>query len=225
MARSRKRKTGVLANRRSQRLTQVQKELIVQTHAAVGSIIGTARELGVSQATVAKLVKAAETDHTLQMARSRATEELAGKAHAEAERILASITDEDLTTVVQPTYHANGTFRKHEALGPSLADKTRAFGIMADKAVLLQQARRATLPASSDPADTGVAGLLLPSSIEDARRQILMKAKRLRIVDLEFSQGETGQHIDNIINRANLTQQDVEDAEYVPFGSGPDPFD
>jgi len=225
VARRKRKKPGLLANRPNRRLSPVQKELIAQTHASCGSINATCRELGVSYETVRKVLREAEEDLNLQRARRRAVDELAGKASAQAERLLGSITDEELQSATLPTYHPNGAFKSLQELGPGLAGKARAFGIFADKVALLQQARSATLPGSSDPSRTGDAGLLLPNNVDDAKRMIAQKVRRLRIVDLQFSEGETGQRIDYLADRANLREQDIEDADYSPFGTGPDPFD
>lgn len=225
MARRKRKSQGILANRPNRYLSPVQKELICQTHAACGSIAATVRETGVAYATVQNVLREAETDLTLQRARGRALESLAGKATEQAERILGSIDDDELRTANLPTYHPNGSFRALQELGPGLVGKARAFGIFADKIALLQQARTATLPGSSDANPTGDAGLLLPTTVEDAKRMIAQKIRRLRIVDMSFSEGDTGQRIDHLANRANLREQDIADADYSPFGTGPDPFD
>lgn len=226
MARRRKRKNqGLLANRPNHRLTRLQKELIAQTHAACGSINATSRELGVSAITVSKVLREAEEDFGLQRARGRAIEALAGKATEQAERVLGSIEDDELQSATLPTYHPNGTFKSMQELGPGIVGKARAFGVFVDKIALLQQARQATLPGSSNASQEGEMGLLLPQSVEEAKRQIAQKVRRLRIVDISFNEGETGQRINDLASRANVREQDIEDADYVPFGQGPDPFD
>jgi len=223
--RRKRRKRGILANRPNRRLTPLQKELIIQTYAACGSKARTSKELGVTENTIRNVLREAETDISLQRARGRALESLAGKATAEAERVLGSIDDDDLQSGQLPTYHSNGAFRSVQEVGPGLLDKARAFGIFADKVAALQQARAANLQGSSDTSQPGDTGLLLPQSVEDAKRQIAQKVRRLRIVDVSFSEGETGQRLDDLARTARITDQDIEEADYVPFGTGPDPFD
>lgn len=226
MARKRRKSpknAGLLANRSHSRLTQTQRELVVQAHAACGSIAATARELGISEITIRRVVREADTDTSLQVARGRALQELAGKAHAQAERVLDAISDEELTYERAETYDQYGNFKGFAEAGAGIVEKARAFGIFADKISLLQQARAATL--SPDPQNPSEAGLLLPQTVEDAKRMIAQKVRRLRIVDMEFDQGETGERVRELTRRANLSNTDVEDADYVPFGAGADPFD
>lgn len=226
MARRKRRKRGLLANRRNHNLTPLQEELVCQTHAACGSISATVRETGLAYNTVQRVLAKAENDLRLQSARGRALEELAGKASAQAEKVLGSIEDEELTSTTVPNFHQNGTLSKYQELGPGLVGKTRAFGILADKIALLQQARRATLPVSSDPAHHGgEAGLLLPQTIEETRRLIAQKVRRLRIVDMEFDQGATGQRVSELTKKAGVSDQDIAEADYVPLGARSDPFD
>lgn len=226
MARRKRPKPGLLANRSNRSLTPLQEELVCQTHAACGSINATVKTLGINYRTVQKVLQKAENDLRLQTARGRALEELAGKATEQAERILGSIDDDELQSRTLDTFHPNGRFAKVQEVGPGLVGKTRAFGVLADKIALLQQARRSTLPVNHD--DTGYgneSGLLLPQSIEETRRLIAQKVRRLRIVDVEFDKGETGQRVSELTRRANLTSQDIEEADYVPLGAKADPFD
>ncbi len=221
----RKRKTGSLAKRRNHRLTQEQRETVFQIYSACGTIAETQRQTGCSYNTVKQIIRDAESDLSLQAARGRALDSLAGRAQAEAEKVLQSISPDDLETTREATFGARGNFTGTKIVGPTLLDKTRAFGILADKTAMLQQARRVTLPSASDSSSQGEAGLLLPQDVASARDLIAQKVKRLRIVDVSFAEGETGQRIQELTRKANLSEQQVEDADYVPFGSGPDPFD
>jgi hypothetical protein len=196
------------------RLSQLQRELVVQAYHTCGSVAETARQTGIHATTVSRILRESETDPTLRAARTRALGELAGKVHQKAETVLDSIGPVDLEVKDEPIFGKDGNIIGYRRLGPTLRDKAYSFSLLADRVTALQQARNSlSVPDSPSLGDAGLAGLLLPDNIEDTRRQIVAKVRRLRLLDIEFREGETSQRIDVLKHKSGVTDDDMAEAE------------
>lgn len=215
---------GTLGTRSNTRLNRTQQETVIQTYFALGSMNATAKKLGVCFATVKRTLDNAYQDPTLLAVRGKTYDRMAGKLNAVTDTIVDSITPDELTVTRHEVRDAAGNLLRVVREGPSIRDKALAIGILVDKQRVLQDARdRAFAPA----VDSGNAlgNLLIPDTLEDKRRLIASKVKRLRLLDVEFSStGDTGQTIDTALNRLGIAESDVADAvvELVPSAA---PFD
>lgn len=206
-------------NRRGgKRLTQLQKETIVHMYHVIGSINGTANELGVTANTVRRVLHDANHDVGLGAARANALNEVAGKINGITNQILDSITPEELQTKRHEVRDASGKLLRVISEGPSLKDKAISAAIFADKQKVLTEA----INAVRNPlvgTNAGDRALLLPDSLDETRRLIIQKAKRLRLLDVEFDTGETGQAIRRGLAMNGISNQEVEEADFDdPFG-------
>ena len=168
--------------RQGQPLTDVQREGIIQVYAITGNKRETARQLGVAESTVYKILKDLQkTPSTIRNARAQATQDLAGRAHRAAEEILDSIGPADFESgrIVQKDKDGNVTSVK--LWGPSLLQKVTSVGILADKTRTLQDLQDLLVQSSGT-----IDSMPLPADVDQALRQIAVKVKRLRIMDVQF---------------------------------------
>jgi len=181
MARNRRRRLP-RGTRQGKPLTDSQREGIIQVYAITGNKRETARQLGVAESTVYKvLAELQKQPSALRKARAQATQELAGRAHRAAEEILDSIGPADYESgrIVQKDEDGNVTNVK--LWGPSLLQKVTAVGILADKTQTLHNLQE-QLQNSTGSVDS----MPLPADLDAAVRQIASKVKRLRIMDVQF---------------------------------------
>jgi aminoglycoside phosphotransferase len=184
-------------------LTEIQRETILQVYAITGNKSETARQLGVSESTVYKLIKeASKAPAALREARAQATEELAGRVHAKAEMVLDSITPADLETGRIEQYDEHGNLTNIKLWGPTLLQKVTSVAVLTDKTKVLSELREG-LRATHD---IGANSMPLPQDVDTALRQIAQKVKRLRLLDVQFE--------DNPAAPPDLTQK-LQDAVIV----------
>ena len=223
MPRPKKRSTrGLLAivNRGNSRLTQIQKELVVQTYFLKGSYCGTSRELGITVATVKRIIDEANQQPELMAARTRALDQIAGKVAGITEQVIDSITPEEIQTRVHEVRDAEGKLKRVVTTGPSLRDKGFFIGILTDKQKVLADAR--AVIHGQDTMDMGRLALSLPDTVEEAKRLIVQKAKRLRVYT-EITFKDDAPEIQKGLTKAGITDDQIDEAELVLAGE--DPFD
>lgn len=164
-------------------LTEIQRETVLQVYAVTGNKSETARQLGVSESTVYKLIKeASKAPAKLREARAQATEELAGRVHSKAEMILDSITPADLESGRIEQYDEDGRLTNIKLWGPTLLQKVTSVAVLADKTKVLSELREGLRSTH----DTGTDSMPLPQDVDTALRQIAQKVKRLRLLDVQF---------------------------------------
>lgn len=170
-------------------LTDMQKEMILQAFALTGSKRETARQIGVSEATVYNVLKAADNSPAeLRAARAAATEQLAGKVHAKTAEILESITPEDMESGRIPMYDENGALTGMKSWGPTLLQKVTAVAVLSDKTRVLSELREGLRNAT----DAQKVGMPAPQDLDAALQQIATKVQRLRILDVQFANNISG---------------------------------
>lgn len=212
-----KNKVMATGNRRNQRLTRQQQEEVIQVYHTLGSRAATARKLGICDATVKRCLVLANNDPTLGAARAQALTQVAGKINGVANQILDSITPEELETRKHMVYDKDGLLKRIVTSGPSLKDKSISISALtAQQKVITETTAIINNPELLMGADRI---LSMPDSIDEARRLITMKVKKLRFMDVEFETGAAGQRINMALNRQHISEQEVEDAELVgePF--------
>ena len=179
---SRRKRRSSRGTRQGKALTNSQREGIIQIYAITGNKRETARQLGIAESTVYKvLAELQKQPSAMRKARAQATQDLAGRAHRAAENILDSIGPADFESgrIVQKDEDGNVTNVK--LWGPSLLQKVTAVGILADKTKSLNELQE-QLQASTGAVDS----MPLPADVDTAIRQIASKVKRLRILDVQF---------------------------------------
>lgn len=207
----------------SRRYSRSDKELIATEYYRQGSYRKTAKVLGIAEATVKRIVLAAESDPELQKIRARVLESVAGKMIGISERVMGSVCEDELRTEIHKVYDQDGNLLRVVQTGPSLKDKAQAAGIMAEKArdmIQISEQLRGNQSTNS---------LMLPGDLETARSLLLNKIKRLQI-NMEFSDdsavaGEMKQMKQKIrtagINLEEITPDQPVEAEFQELG----PFD
>jgi hypothetical protein len=218
----RKPRKGILAqqNRGSYKITPAQKEAILCAYYMNGSFTATSKQLGLSYNTVRRIVQECQLDPAYAHVRAQAFDNLASKIHATTDAIIDSITPEELVTTHHKVYDVTGNLLRVVTEGPGLKDKAIAVGVMADKQAILQNARAKAL--ESGKGSVGAA-LLLPEDIDDMKRMLATKMKRLRVMDIQFDNSDIGEHVNKL-----LTKVGVSDADYVEeetLNTGAAPFD
>lgn len=210
-----KKKYLSIRNRANKRLTAAQKETVVQTYFMLGNKNATAKELGLNVATVDRIVRQAQDDPNLMAVRTRVMDETAGRIQDVTNRVIDSISDEELQTETHRIYDANGDLKRIVQSGPSLKDKAQIIGTLIDRQATLEASKAAI----KNPLnlDAGQRALVLPDQIDAAKALIARKVKRLRIVDAEFETGEVGKRINMELNRHHISDKDVSDAVFEPF--------
>lgn len=218
-------RSGPLAShlRGQRQLTNAQKEAVLRTYHMTGTYTGVARILGLSYATVKRVVLQHQLDPSFAHTRAQAFDEMSGKVSAITDQVLESITPEELVTKSHKVYDASGNLLRIVQEGPALRDKALAVGILLDKTAVLQNARSKAL-SISDQVGGGPA-LLLPDNIQDMRDMLATKVKSLRIMDIHFQETELGQHVDKLIRKVGVQENDITDAEVEPIAVGGEPFD
>lgn len=192
-------------------LTSTQKEMIVQAYALTGNKALVCRQLHLAPATVAKVIKEAETDLTLQKVRVSALEDVAGQVHGKTTEILNSITGEDMESGLIKINNADGTLKSVKAYGPSLMQKVTSAAILTDKLKVIQETKAAiTQDHAADPT-----ALPLPGDMQEALKQIGQRVKRLRVLDVQFADHhpELASQVQDAAHKASLNE-DIEEADY-----------
>lgn len=181
MGRKRKHKSrGTVQGRK---LTDSQREGIIQIYAITGNKAETARQLNVSESTVYNVIREANSraTHEVRKARQIATQDLAGRAHRAAEEILDSIGPADYESGRIVEKDKDGNIKNVKLWGPSLLQKVTAVGILSDKTKTLQDLQEQLVR------DAGHADAMpLPADVNQAIAQIASKVKRLRLLDVQF---------------------------------------
>ena len=215
-------KSAPRRTRRSPKLTDIDREVIMQLYASTGSMREAARRFGCCEATARTVINAKMRDPHALAGRARALDEMAGKVHAVADRVIDSIAPSELESEWTPKQSADGAFTGWSLRGPSLRDKVAAVGVLADKVRLLNAARFEALSGTigntigSSEADLA---LMYPASIDDARRLIAQKVRRLRILDVEFHVDDpnTSARISELAQTAKIEDVALDDAGF-PLG-------
>lgn len=194
------------------KLTQFQREMIIQTYALCGNKTHTAREVGCSVPSVYSVLKAAETDRSLQKARSRALESVAGQVHAKTVDILGSIGPTDLESGLIKVKNEDGTLKSVKAWGPSLMQKVTSAAILTDKLKVIAETKAAL---AQDAANGDPAALPMPDSVQGALKMLGEKVKRLRILDVQFADKheDTVSKVQEVAHAASL-HKNIEEADY-----------
>lgn len=215
-------KNSLTRRKKGARLTPAQQEAVVRIYFTNGNYSKTARELGLSIKAVKNAIEAAQNDPVLMAHRGDALDQLAGKIHGVTDEVLESITSEELQTERHHVYDTEGNLLRVVTSGPTLRDKALLVGIFTDKQSVLQKARAEATEYAT--AGSGDISLMLPEHIDDKRRLIMQKVKRMRIMDVEFDTGETGKTLNMALNRVGITEDEIEEADVVEVG-GLAPFD
>ena len=212
---------------RGRAVTQLQKELIIQTFALCGNKSEVARQLGCAVATVANVVKQAEKDRSLQEARASCLNEVAGQVHGKTKEIIDSIGAEDLEYGLIKTYDKDDPTRltSVRAYGPSLLQKVTSAAILTDKMKVIEETKAALLQDGTDSPDQ----LMMPSTVQDALKMLGKKIKRIRMLDVQFAgkNEDTVSKVQDVAQRAEL-DKDIDEADYEeldfdnPIASGPE---
>jgi len=205
-------------NRGHNRLTPIQKEAVVHIFHTVGSISGTAMELGINAKTVKSCLDEANTNPELGAVRAHALTDVAAKINGVTNQIIDSIGPDDIHTERREVFTEKGSLKDVKIIGPSLKDKAICVAILTDKQKVITE----TIAGIKAPLAIGGGdrALLLPSDLHEARRLVAMKVKKLRLVDIEFDTGEAGEHIKETLVKVGLN---VDDAEYEQVVG--EPFD
>ncbi len=194
----RKRKSSPRGTQRGQPLTDVQREGVLQIYAITGNKRETARQLGVSESTVYNVLRdARKSPSQLRVARSQATQELAGRAHRAAEEILDSIGPADFESGRIVQKDADGNVTNVKLWGPSLLQKVTSVGILADKTKSLHELQEQLINTQGT-----VDSMPLPADVDSAIKQIASKVKRLRIMDVQFQDAVPASLTDKLADEA-----------------------
>lgn len=208
---SRKRKKNAIT--RGRPLSQLQKEMIVQAYALCGNKAQVQREMGCSYQTVVNVIKAAETDRSLQAARKSALNDVAGKVHAKTEEILDSITEQDMESGLIKQYDPKDPDKlvAVKAYGPSLMQKVTSAAILTDKIKIIEETKIAmSADHAADPNR-----MPLPEDVQGSLRLLGQKIKGLRILDVQFADkhDDVAQKVQDVAHAASL-HPDIEDADF-----------
>ena len=196
---------------RGRQLTPADEELIVQTFALCGNKSQVARRLNFSRPTVAKVLKKAETNRELQVARGRALDELAGQVHGKTVEILESISPADLESGRELIRNDEGQVVRKVEWGPSLLQKVTAAAILTDKTKVIEETKTALeADAAGDPN-----ALPLPGTVQGALKQLGQRLKRLRILDVQFDskQPELTEKLQDAVAAAEA-HPEIDEADY-----------
>ena len=197
--------------KRGKQITEHQKELVVQAFALTGNKSQVCRDLNLSRPTVMKILKAAETNKELQVARKRALDELAGQVHGKTVEIMESIGPQDLESGLQLHKNEAGLVTRAVHWGPSLMQKVTSAAILTDKLRVIEETKAAIMA----DAGTEQGGLPLPGTVQESLKLLGAKLKRIRILDLQFDskQPELTERLQDVTAEAAL-HPDVEDADF-----------
>lgn len=198
---------------RGRGLTQLQREMIIQAYALCGNKSQVARDVGCSAQTVTSVVKAAETDRSLQKARSSALEDVAGKLHAKTTEIIESIVPEDMESGLIKVFDKEDPtkLKSVKAYGPSLLQKVTSAAILVDKTGVVETTKQALIADNAiDPHK-----LPLPGEMQESLRLLGKKIKHLRVVDIQFADKheETVSKVQETAHAASLNEH-IEEADY-----------
>lgn len=218
-------RSGPLAShlRGQRQLSTAQKEAVLRTYHMTGTYTGVAKILGLNYTTVKRIVLQYQLDPMFAHTRAQAFDEMSGKVAAITDQVLESITPAELETKSHKVYDASGNLLRVVQEGPALRDKALAVGILLDKAAVLQNARSKALSVSDQVG--GGPALLLPDNIEDMRDMLATKVKSLRIMDIHFQDSELGQHVDKLVRKVGLREEQIVDADIETIPPGGEPFD
>jgi len=198
-------------HQQGRKLTQLQREMIVQTYAITGNQAEVARQMHISTQSVAKVLKEAESDLALQKARTRALDEVAGRVHGKAVEIIDSISPDDIESGLIKKYDDEGNLVSAKGYGPSLMQKVTSAAILTDKLKVIEETKKAIAQDhEGDPTK-----MPLPGDMQAALKQIGERVQRLRILDVQFAehQPEIAQKVQEVAHKASLNE-DIVDADY-----------
>ena len=195
----------------NRKLTQTQKEMIVQTFAFTGNKSEVVRATGYSYPTVLKVIQEAESNKELQKARLSALEDVAGRVHGKTTDILDSIGPEDYEFGLIKKFNDDGELISAKSYGPSLMQKVTSAAILTDKLKVIEETKNAIL---SDGGDTSGA-MPLPGDLQGALKMLGEKVKSLRILDVQFADNnpEAADKVQEVAHKASLNDN-LEDADY-----------
>lgn len=197
---------------RGRALTQLQRETIVQAYAITGNKAQVARDLHISYPSIIKVLREAESDRTLQEARRRALDDVAGRVHGKTVEILDSIGPQDIESGLIKTFDAEtGELKAVKAYGPSLMQKVTSAAILTDKLKVIEDTKAALSEDSSKDPNA----MPLPQDMQTALRMISERVKRLRIIDVQLADNnpELVSQLQDVAHRASLNDN-IEEADY-----------
>jgi len=157
-----------------------------------------------------RLVKESDGDPLLQRVRARVLEGMSGRASHAVERVFNSITDDELKTENVRILDKNGDIKRVVPIGPGLRDKAYAVKVLSEQSANLMVEGQRLRGQSSGSGD-----LLLPDTLEAARAMLLSKMTKLKIYDMEFSDGSVGQRVKDVALESGITEDMVRDADEV----------
>ena len=170
--------------------------------------------MGCSDNTVRNVVKAAESDKSLQSARVTALESVAGQLHGKTVDIIDSIGPEDLESGLIKVFDKEdpSKLKSVKAYGPSLLQKVTSAAILTDKLKVVEETKQCIM------ADSGAEGegqLMLPSTVQGALKMLGKKVKRLQFIDVQFADKheDTVSKVQEVAQKAEL-HKDIEDADF-----------
>lgn len=189
-------------------LTESEKEAIIQLYGVTGNAREVARTVKRHPMTVYRVLKKAEEDGLdIKEARAEAARDLAGRAHMKAEQILDTIEENDLETGYFEVKDKDGKVVDRKYYGPSLMQKATAFGIITDKANVLQQYEQKL------NGDVESGQLMMPGDIPTLINAVKHKVKELSILNVKFEddQPELVRRTEEVLAEAHA----VENADFI----------
>lgn len=212
----RKRKPRPRGKQQGRALTPVQKEQIRQTFMITQNKRETARLCSVSEKSVYNVLSEPEEPEAIR-ARSRAALQLSGKVHAKTDRILDTISDEDMESGYLKDEDGNLIFDRQGRpiwMGPTLNQKVISAAILADKLPVIDQYRKGIT------GEDGSDALPAPESINALVSGIRGKLKSLKMIDVQFesSNEDTVRKAKELLDKAQReieVDQKIEEAQFV----------
>lgn len=167
--------------RQGKPLSDLDKELIRQTQMICQNKNETARRCGITRKTVETVLKQElDQEPAIREARRQSTIAIAGKVHNRVDRILDSVTPDDLKSGRHDILDKDGTKVGETTWGPSLMQKVTAGAILIDKLPVLAQYQQAI------SADHQSGQMLLPSDYQALVAGIQKKVKSLSVLNIQF---------------------------------------
>ena len=159
-----------------------QKEEMLQIFLVTGNKRETARRMGLSEGCVQGHLKRLieENDGQVLAARRQATQQLAGKVHHKAARIIDSIGDVDIESGRIARRNAAGEITGYQYYGPSLLQKVTAGAILSDKLDVLRKHEMLLTTEGQE------GRLLMPQTIEGLISGIKGKVSQISVLNVKF---------------------------------------
>lgn len=158
------------------------KEMIFQAYLMEGTFKGAARVFGCSPGTVKKIVREFEADDEHKEIRAHTAKRLAGRIHVKADKILDSISEDELQTGYIDIKNKDGEVVEKKFFGPSLVAKATAFGILTDKLRVSQDYINAL------EVDQSEQQTLIPSTVEGLINGIVQTVKSIGVLAPHFQE-------------------------------------